>query len=149
MQVGSTSGLSASLQSLEISAQNQYQANGDFSFAVDQAMAAQGTGGSSPSGGASKLSGSFQSSSVYAVGTFGADGHVNLFSQQQIQQELGELANARETSYGDTLQNFLTLAQAASPDGGPTQPASLTDTQQFTGDNGLIGGSFTTHLELS
>lgn len=83
------------------------------------------------------------------MGAFNADGGVNLFAQQQVPQELGDLANARQLSYGDTLQNFLTLAQAASPEGGPTQPASLTRTQQFTGDNGLIGASFTTHLELS
>lgn len=149
MQIGATAGLSASLQALESAAENQYQAGSDFSFALDQATAAQGAGGSSDSSGASKLSGNFQSSVVYAVGTFNPDGSVNLFPPQQVQQELGDLANARQLSYGDTLQNFLTLAQAASPDGGPTQPASLTDSQQFTGDNGLVGASFTTHLDLS
>ena len=149
MQVGPTSGLSQPLQALEGAAQNKYQAEGDFSFALDAAIAGQGvspTAGGAAAGPA--LSGSFRSQTVYAVGTFGPDGQINMFSQQQIDQEQAALADVRKQTYGDALQNFLTLAQAASPGGGPVQGASITDQQQFVGDNGLIGANLTTHFDL-
>jgi hypothetical protein len=144
MQVGSAPGTSAALSALQTSAQDQYQDGSDFSFALTQAMAGQG-GATSPT---LTLAGDFQSSSVYAVGTVGADGQVNLFSQEQIQQEQGALANARKLAYANALQNFLTLAQATSPTSEPLQASSLTDEQQFVGDNGLISASFTSQLSL-
>jgi hypothetical protein len=76
------------------------------------------------------------------------DGQVTLFPQAQIQSEESDLAQMRQTSYSDSLQNFMMLAQAGETNG-QVGAATYADQQQFTGDNGLISASFDTSLTLT
>ncbi len=161
MQVGSSSSsLSAQLQALQSAALGQYQAGSDFDFMVGQAgdassgddsssatgsatgAAAGSTPGATP--GAGQLSGSFQSSSLYAVGTMGSNGVMQMFSPQQIQSEQDDLSKMRQSAYSDSLSNFMTLAQ----EGGQMGGSSYTDQQSFTGDNGMISASFSSQFAL-
>jgi hypothetical protein len=151
MQVGSSTSLSAQLQALESAAQTQYQDGGDFDFMVGQASGSGSVGSSSSSSSSSgaagsdgQLSGSFQSSSIMAVGTVGANGVVSLFSPQQIQDEQHDLAKMRQSAFSDSLSNFMTLAQA----GGQMGTSSYTDQQSFTGDNGAISANFSSQFSL-
>jgi hypothetical protein len=160
MQVGSSSSLAAQLQALESAAQAQYQAGSDFDFMVGQAGAASSgpaggaagassgdptAGATTGAAGAGQLSGSFQSTSLIAVGTVGANGAVQMFSPQQIQGEEDDVAKMRQSAFTDSLQNFMTLAQ----EGGQMGASSYTDQSSFTGDNGLISASFNSQFSLS
>ena len=80
---------------------------------------------------------------MIAVGTMNADGTMTPFSQAQVQSEEDLANNARQTAYGNALQNFMALNQAA---GG--QINSFTDQESFTADNGLVGGNYDTSLSL-
>lgn len=152
MQVQSST-LWPQLQALQSAALNQYQ-GGDFSFTVGgdsgsgggSASSASSSAGSTGSGGP-QLSGSFQTSSLIAVGTM-QNGKLDPFSAAQIQSEESMEANAGQLSYEDSLQNFLTLAQAGSPNG-QIAASSYTDQQSFVGDNGLISASYNTSFSLS
>ena len=163
MKVGSTNDLSSQLQALENAALGQYQSSQNFNFLLQQAGQTDQAGGgsasssssstssgsstssqSSSSSGGYELSGSFTGSSLYAVGTFGADGQLNYFSPQQIQSEQNAIATVRQSSYADALQNFMTLSQAGGQIGG----GSYNDQVSFTADNGLVGGNFDTSLTL-
>lgn len=157
MQVGSSSDLAKQLQALQNAALGQYQSNSDFSLLLQtggsdsgaNAGPASGSGGASNSTSASdgnwQLSGNFTGGAVYAVGTFGANGQLNRFSQQQVQSELDAIQQQRKASYSDALQNFMTLSQAS----GQLADTTMTTQTQFTGDNGLIGGSYQTSLSLN
>jgi hypothetical protein len=125
---------------------------GDFSFTVGDTGAGGSSAASSPSaastGAGAQLSGSVQTDSLIAVGTMTADGQMIPFSSAQVQSEEAMAANVGQLSYADSLQNFLTLAQAGSPDG-QVSASSYKDSQQFTGDNGLIGVASFANYSLS
>ena len=162
MQVGSSNSSAASqLQVLEQAALGQYQANQDFNLLLQSAGSGSGTASSSTSSGSDssssssstsspsnsngdwQLSGSFTGGGVYAVGTGFGSSFVP-FSQQQIQSEQDAIQTQRKASYSDALQNFMTLSQAS----GQLANSTMSDQVKFTGDNGLIGGSFETDLSL-
>jgi hypothetical protein len=151
MQVGSST-LSPLLQALQSAALNQYQAGGDFGFSVggpgDGASDGDGSSGAGPAGSGGQLSGSFKPLSLIAVGAMSADGQLIPFSSAQIQSEEAMAANAQKIQFEDSLQNFLTLAQAGSANG-QVGPASYRDQQQFVGDNGLVSVSSDTSFSLS
>ncbi|THD64341.1 hypothetical protein [Phenylobacterium sp.] len=134
MQVGSSAGMSPQLQALGSAALNKYQSGGDFSFTVDD-------------GGGDQLSGNTQSGSLIAVGTISPNGQMDPFSPAQVQSEENMVANMGQASFADSLQNFLTLAQAGSPNG-QVAASSYSDQQQFTGDNGLVSAYFNTSFSL-
>ena len=156
MQVGSSgSSLQSQLEALENAARGQYQAGQDFSLLLQtggnsstssssssssSSTSNSGTSSSGPSG--YQLSGSFTGASVIAVGTMNPDGTMTPFSQAQVQSEENLANNARQTAYGNALQNFMALSQA----GG--QIDSFTDRESFTADNGLVGGNYETSLTL-
>jgi hypothetical protein len=71
------------------------------------------------------------------------DGTMTPFSQAQVQSEEDLASNARQSAYGNALQNFLALNQAS---GG--QIDSVSDQESFTADNGLVSGSYDTSLTL-
>lgn len=148
MQVASSSALSSQLQALGIAALNQYQANGDFSFTVGGASA-NGDGGGASAGSSATgpaMTGSFSGASLIAVGTM-SNGQLDPFSPQQIQSEEDMVANMRQQSFADSLQNFLNLSQASSPDG-QIAASSYSDQQSFTGDNGLVSVAFNASYSL-
>jgi hypothetical protein len=58
------------------------------------------------------------------------------------------VANMGQISFADSLQNFLALAQAGSPNG-EVGASSYTDQQQFVGDNGLVSTYFDTSFSLN
>ncbi len=153
MQVGSARSLQAQLQSLENAALGQYQGGQPFSFALDQAtQAAGGSTGASDSTGSTGtspagLSGRFSGGYLYAVGTMGPDGQMVPYSAQQVQSEIAAAQNVQKTAYGDSLQNFLALAQAADP-AGQIGAASYSDQQNFVGDNGNISVQTDTSFAL-
>jgi len=162
MQVGSGSSgssLSSQLQALENAALGQYQSSGNFNFLLQQANQTDDSSGStstssssssstssssssSNSNGGYQLSGSFVGSSLIAVGTMGPNGQMTPFSQAQVQSEESLANNARQTAYGNALQNFMALSKA----GG--QLDSFSDQESFTADNGLVSGNFDTSLSL-
>ncbi len=172
MQVGSSTSSSAQMQALENAAAGKYQSGQDFSFLLQLAngtvsdasnSSASGTSSSgsssgsptntgsssaeSSSSGSYLMSGSFQQSSLIAVGTMTQDGQGSKlvpFSQQQVQSEEAAVNNAGQTAYTDALQNFMTLSQAS----GQMETTSLSDHMQFTADNGLISGGFNTSFSL-
>ncbi|HMA50588.1 MAG TPA: hypothetical protein VKP60_12595 [Magnetospirillaceae bacterium] len=157
MKIGSTNDLSSQLQALENAALGQYQSSQNFNFLLQQtgqtgqadsssASSSSSSSTSSQSSSASgyQLAGSFTGGSIYAVGTFGANGQLNYFSPQQIQSEQNAIATVRQSSYADALQNFMTLSQAGGQIGG----GSYNDQVSFTADNGLVGGNFDTSLTL-
>jgi hypothetical protein len=149
MQVQSQTTLWPQLQALQSAALNQYQSGGNFSFTVGGGSGSSANSSSSAgsTGAGPQLSGSFKSGSLIAVGTM-SNGQLDPFSSQQVQSEETMLANARQLSYEDSLQNFMTLAQAGSPNG-QIAASSYTDQQQFVGDNGMISASFDTSFSLS
>ncbi len=163
MQVGSSSTLTSQMQTLENAALGKYQDSQDFSFLLqtDQSGNLDSSSGSSDSGSSGssssgstdtgtdtstgyQMSGSFTGGSIYAVGTMNANGQMTPFSQQQIQSEQDAIQTQRKAAYSDALQNFMTLSQAS----GQLANTTMNDQVQFTGDNGLIGGSFDTSLSL-
>jgi hypothetical protein len=151
VQVGSSSPLSGQFQELESAAVGKYQDGQDFNFILNE-VAGNGGGASSSSGAATaaggySLSGGFQSGSLIAVGTM-SNGRLQPFSSQQIQSEESALTSMGQTAYADSLQNFLSLAQASSLNG-QIGACSYNDQQQFCGDNGLISASFDTNLSLN
>jgi hypothetical protein len=153
MQIGSPSALSPQLQALGSAALGAYQGADDFDFSIgdpeDGASGASGAPGAA--GGAASgatLSGSMKSSSLIAVGTIDANGQMVPFSAAQVQGEEAMVSNMRQVSFADSLQNFLTLAQAGSPDG-QVATSTYSDQQQFTGDNGLVSASFDTSFSLT
>lgn len=161
MQIGSSNSLSAQLKALENAALGQYQSNQDFSLLVQQAgggtsadqssstdssadsSSSTDSSSSSSSSGGYQLSGTFSGSSVIAVGTM-SNGQLVPFSQAQIQSEEAAVATARQNAYANALQNFMTLSEA----GGQLGTTTFTDKEQFTADNGLVGGNFDTSLSL-
>jgi hypothetical protein len=150
MQIGSPSALSPQLQALGSAALGAYQGADDFDFSIgdpeDGASGAPGAAGGAASG--ATLSGSMKSSSLIAVGTIDANGQMVPFSAAQVQSEEAMASNMRQVSFADSLQNFLTLAQASSPDG-QVATSTYSDQQQFTGDNGLVSASFDTSFSLT
>jgi hypothetical protein len=145
VHAAATSAPASPLQSLQTAAANQYDPAQNFDVLVDQPGDAPQTAGSAPG---YQLSGSFQSGALVAVGSVSEDGQVTLFPQAQIQSEESDLAQMRQTSYSDSLQNFMMLAQAGETNG-QVGAATYADQQQFTGDNGLISASFDTSLTLT
>src|ERR1700761_8958209 len=137
MQVGSSAGLWPQLQALGGAALNQFQ-GGAFSFNVDDSDD-DGASGAGSTGAGDQLSGSSKSGSLIAVGTMSASGKLTPFSAAQVQSEETMAAKMSQISFADSLQNFLTLAQAGSPSG-QLAGASMTDQQSYTADNGLIAG---------
>ena len=164
VQVNSSNSLSAQqLQALENTALGQYQSQTgtDFSKLMKQVDDVAQEGDQAPDAttqigtattisakeGNSQLTGSFSVDALVAVGTFGANGKVNLFPEQQINAEYSALANASQASFSDSLQNFLTLSQQASP-AGASGPSTFSDQEQFSIDGGLVSGNFDTSLSL-
>jgi hypothetical protein len=145
VQIDATSSIASQLQALQTAASNQYDANQNFQFLVDQSGDAQTTAAASSG---PQLSGSFQAGSLVAVGSVSAGGAVTLFPQAQIQAEETEAAQMRQTAFGDSLQNFMLLAQAGAANG-QIGAATYSDQQQFTADNGLISMSADTNLSLT
>jgi hypothetical protein len=149
MQVGSSAML-PQLQALGSAALNKYQSGGNFSFTVDD-NAGSNVNSSSSTGSTSagnQLSGSSKFGSLIAVGTLTPGGQLTPFSSAQIQSEETMVANMGQISYADSLQNFLTLAQAGSSNG-QVGASSYTDQQQFVGDNGLVSTYFDTSFSLN
>jgi len=173
MTVSNTTGLSNDLlASLQSAALGQYQQSSQvssFAQAMQQAIAGGGSNSSVSSSpvtgtstttnsqsdsfdtdvvaGGEELTGSFQSSSLIAVGTFGPDGKMIPFSQQQIASEYQSVADASKSAYADALQNFLTLSKGADSDGG-SSGTTYTDKSSFTSDNGLVSANFDATFSL-
>jgi hypothetical protein len=172
MQV-SGSALSAPFQQIENSVMSEFESNqgADFSFLLNMpdsggasssddsastsasaasSSSAGSTASSSSSGSSSgyQVSGSSQSSMLYAVGTMNPDGSLNMFSPQQIADEKATASKMNQQAFADSLQNFLTLAQAGDSNG-QIANASFTDQQSFVGDNGLISGGSQTSFSVS
>jgi hypothetical protein len=145
MQVGP---LSPQMQALGSAALSKYQSDDDFDFTVDDSGDASGASATGSTGAGAQLSGSLKSGSLIAVGTMSADGQMVPFSAAQVQGEEAMAANMRQISFADSLQNFLTLAQAGSPDG-QVGASSYSDQQQFTGDNGLVSTFSDTSFSLN
>ena len=155
MQVTSSSISADLLQSLIAAARKKYQAGQNFDFDVSGQDANSASSASSASSSANSsaqgspaISGSFQSASLVAVGTFSPDGTYNPFPKAQVDQEEAQVADYRQSTYADALQNFMTLAQIGST-GGSVGSASYSDTQSFTSSNGLVSGSFKSNFDLS
>lgn len=163
MQVGSSGDLASQLQTLENAALGKYQDSQGFNFLLQQADQTDQAGGSSSSSGTSSgstnqassgsssgspggyaFSGSFTGTSLIAVGTFGADGHMIPFSQQQIQSEYAAVANAGKSAYANALQNFMTLSEA----GGQLSTGTLTDHESYSSGDGMVSANFDTSLTL-
>jgi hypothetical protein len=141
---GISNQMSPQLQALGSAALKKYQSGSNFSFTVNDS----GTGTCSSGAAASdQLSGSVTTSSLIAVGTMTPGGQLDPFSSAQIQSEETMVANMGQISFADSLQNFLALAQAGSPNGEVTA-SSYTDQQQFVGDNGLVSMSYNTSFSL-
>jgi hypothetical protein len=147
MQVGSSS-LLPQLQTLGSAALKKYESGGDFSFTVDDSDSADGSADAGASGGGDKLSGTFQTASLVAVGTMTADGKLQPYSAAQVQGEEDMVANMGQIAFADSLQNFLTLAQAGSSSG-QLAASSYSDQQSFIGDNGLVSATYSTSFSLS
>jgi hypothetical protein len=147
MQVNSSTGLSAQLQALETAALKQQQAaSSGFAVPTPQTAGSSATTINATSGG-QQLNSSFQMSSLVAVGTVGANGQVQLFSQDQIDGEYAAVAKMGQTAYANALQNFMTLSQQADTTGQPAT-SSYTDQASFVGDNGLISANFDSSFTL-
>jgi len=138
--------LSPQIQALGSAALNKYQSGGNFSFNVNDSGSGSSCAGSTAAG--DQLSGSFKTESLIAVGTMTPSGQLDPFSSAQIQSEQAMVANMGQISFADSLQNFLALAQAGSPNG-EVGTSSFTDQQQFVGDNGLVSVSFNTSFSLN
>jgi len=103
-----------------------------------------GSSSSSSSGSSGyQLTGSFTGGSLIAVGTMNPDGTMTPFSRAQVQSEEDLASNARQSAYGNALQNFMALNQAS---GG--QIDSVSDQESFTADNGLVSGNYDASLTL-
>ncbi|HTH96023.1 MAG TPA: hypothetical protein VL574_01330 [Stellaceae bacterium] len=137
------------MQALENAALGQYRSGPSFDVALNAAMGADGsTVAGSGAAGDMQLSGTFKGESLIAVGRMDADGQMIPFSAEQVQKEETAAASMQQTSYADSLHNFLLLAQESSTNG-QIGPASYTDHQSFVGDDGLISTSYDTSLSLN
>ena len=79
-------------------------------------------------------------------------GQIQLFPQQQIEQEYAAVDQMDQTAYSNALQNFLTLSQqadSASPGGQTAGSSTYTDQARFVGDNGLISTGFNANFTLT
>src|ERR1700744_1701206 len=118
MKVGSSDGLSPQMQQLENAALRQYQSNPSFDVSLNSVLGADGSTSSSSSAGSDvQLSGSFQTQTAIAIGKIGPDGKLIPFPADQVAKEFADDASMQETSYADSLHNFLMLAQESSVNG--------------------------------
>ncbi len=150
MQISSTAALSPQLQALGSAALSKYQSGDNFTFTVDDNGGgnANNSSDAGSTGVGDQLSGSSKSGSLIAVGAMTPGGQLDPFSLTQIQSEEAMVANMGQISFADSLQNFLALAQAESPNG-EVGASSYTDQQQFVGDNGLVSTYFDTSFSLN
>lgn len=154
MQVNSSTSLSSQLQALENAALGQYQGGPSFADALQQTAPSSSstTTNIDVKSDGDQLTGTFQTGALIAVGTMGANGQIQLFSQQQIEQEYATADQMEKTSYSNAMQNFLTLSQeadSASPSGQAAGTSTYTDQARFVGDNGLISTGYNANFTLT